>query len=155
MRNSKVGIIAFATLALSGIAILIVGTLNSLDVRFYYTAQQADDFLRSLSPLESQRYLRTELLDLIFLSSYSVLLAFSMRRLYPSKIFLAWYAIIPGVFDLAETMTIILLLAKWISYPPPWLGLATCLKWTIGASVIALVLGGPIINTRKKFQAAK
>jgi len=51
--------------------------------------------------------------------------------------------LIPGAFDLMETVTILHLL--FAQNPgasiPPWLGAVTALKWTSGALVLLLLIG--------------
>ena len=132
-------------LILIGGWMLIWGSSGSLDMKFYYSADEARRFLYGLSASEAANYLRNEWVDLGFLSTYSALFFVLARRFYPSKPILHFWAIVPGLFDLIETVTIIWLLLYWKAVAPPaWLGVMTCLKWLSGASISLLILAAMI-----------
>lgn len=136
-------------LLLIGVSMEIWGSHRALDVKFYYSANEARDFLRSMDAAEAAAYLRNEILDLGFLSTYSALSRSFMCRFYPSNRALHIWALVPGFFDLIETSAIIWLLLHPESNPPGWLGVTTCLKWLTGATVIA-TLGLSLIASSRK-----
>lgn len=113
------------------------GAEEILDTKLFYTAAQAESFLRSLEPSQWQAYLLNQVLDLGFLSSYSFLFFFLARKYDFKK---TWLAFVPGVFDLIETTTIIFLLLNKSWSPPVWLGAATCLKWVTGGIVLISIM---------------
>lgn len=110
-----------------------------LDIRFFYTSSQANNYLRGLNDFKARSYLFKETLDLLFFTTYSLLFFLLARRFYFRK---AWLALLPGLFDLIETTTIIFLLINRTQESPVWLGYATCLKWTSGFVVGAAIVAG-------------
>ncbi len=117
------------------------GMLDSLDARLYYTADEATAFLAELDPATRAAYFRNELMDLAFLSAYTLLIVRIIRRVYPHGALPVAIACTPGAFDLVETSTILLLLANGAS-PPAWLGATTFLKWTSGIlPALTLIFG--------------
>ena len=111
-----------------------MGLRGILDARLYYSANDAAVYLSGLSPEQAATYFRHELLDLLFLSSYSLFFV----TLLPKR---KWVGVIPGIFDLLETGGILVALKVG---PRPeivsWLGWATLLKWTTGSYVVAVLL---------------
>jgi hypothetical protein len=126
-------------LILTGLSMHLWGTVNILDAKFFYTATEADTFFRSLDPSQWQAYLINEALDLVFLTSYSLLFFFLARKVYFVKSRLAF---IPGVFDLFETATIVMILLNKAWSPPVWLGYVTCFKWVTGVNVVIWLFVG-------------
>jgi hypothetical protein len=122
------------------------GVDSALDAKFFYTVTEAEFFFRSLEPAKWQAYLLNEVLDLAFLSSYSLLFFFRARKFYFTK---SWIAFVPGFFDFIETTTIILLLLNRSWSPPIWLGYVTCLKWLTGTIVVISIMLG-WANSKKR-----
>lgn len=125
-----------------------------LDMRFFYTSQEAAHYFLNLSPEKAQSYFSHELTDLAFLTSYTALSFFGVEIFFSKKSNLKWLALIPGLFDLCETCGILVTLKMG---PPfnaiSWLGIATLLKWTTGAVFFILFFGRAIWATtlvRKK-----
>ena len=131
---------------------------NSLDARIFYTGEESMAFFNALSSDDWHKYVRTEMMDLFFLTTYTSLSISFMKGLYPAKKILHGIAIIPGFFDLIETSTIILFLVKasdstlkeWLSVFPSWMGYITCAKWMTGLVVVAILLFGLIKNKKAK-----
>jgi vacuolar-type H+-ATPase subunit I/STV1 len=132
-------------LIITGLSMHLWGADKVLDAKLFYTMTQAESFFRSLEPSQWQAYLLNEVLDLGFLSSYSLLFFSFARKFYSAN---SWLAFIPGIFDLIETTTIILLLLNRSWSPPIWLGYVTCLKWVTGGIVGILIVVG--FTLRKK-----
>ncbi len=126
-------------LGLIGLVMHIWGPDDELDIKFFYTSVQANNFLQGLSASQAGAYLLNEIMDLLFLSTYSLLFFFLARRFYFRK---TWMALVPGFFDLIETTTIIFLLINRSWAPPHWLGYATSLKWTTGIILAITILVG-------------
>src|SRR6478752_9429633 len=84
-----------------------------LDARFFYTHDQAYNFMTSLDDFDRGQYKLNEILDLFFLSIYSLLLVSNLRKVLPPG--KAWFGFIPGAFDLIETTTIL----RWLQSPNP------------------------------------
>jgi hypothetical protein len=120
-------------LSLIGSAMHIWGSHESLDIRFYYSADEAKSFFQNLSPSETRAYLQNEFFDVGFFVTYSFLLFCWFQRVYRAYPRHSFIALIPGMFDLVETSVIIAVLVGLIKEPPTWLGMTTCLKWTTGA----------------------
>lgn len=124
------------------LAMWAFGTFNSLDARFFYSAEEAWTFLNGLSHSQVNVYFRNELIDLLLIGSYTYLFFLLAQRLFPSER-LRWYTLVPGLFDLLETLAVIYLL----TYPPGafhlgWLGIATLLKWSTGGVIVLMLLYG-------------
>jgi hypothetical protein len=120
----------FLLVALGGV-MLCLGLHDSLDAHFYYSATEADTYFSSLSPRLRHLYLKTELIDLAFLTTYSWIF-WTLAGRYFSRSY-RWMAFVPGIFDLIETSSIILILSGWpVENFSAWLGVATMIKWTTG-----------------------
>jgi hypothetical protein len=127
----------FIAMIAIGISMHIWGPQESLDTKLFYTAGQANSFINGLSSSEHQAYLLNQVLDLFFLTTYSLLFFFLFHRLRYRN---AWIGIVPGIFDLVETTIIIFALRNSSFYPPVWLGYMTCLKWVVGLIVVFLII---------------
>jgi hypothetical protein len=113
---------------------------DTLDLQIYYSASQASQYILGLSSEKMNIYFRHELLDLLFLSAYTALFYFGIALSFPSKNFLKWSALMPGLFDLLETLGILIALRIGPQYfIVSWLGIATLLKW-VTASVFIVIL---------------
>ena len=123
------------------IMVQLWGSQKALDIRLYYSADEAKNFFASLSASEVSAYIRHELFDLVFIFTYSYLLLLQIRRVYKPALFMTAMALTPGIFDFIETSTILGVLMGWIQ-SPPWLGAATFIKWIASAIVILTILTG-------------
>lgn len=134
---------AFTLMLLSGLAIAIWGTLDSLDSKFFYTSDEAAEFLTSLSAQQLKVYFWTEYVDLIFIVGYSLWFFKRSQALFPQNGKLQIAAFVPGIFDAIETVTILILLSMPVFvYVPNWLGFVTALKWVTGTFVAVCLING-------------
>lgn len=126
--------------ALVGVVMLCLGVRGSLDMRPYYSFQEASNYFNHLSVEMSYAYLIKEFLDLGLIALYSGLFKRGVRKFIfpnPPKLFIF---LIPGFFDLIETVSIILILKNLISHSILGiLGVISLLKWTSGATLFALI----------------
>lgn len=121
-------------------AMLMIAPPGILDSRFYYSAETASAFFHGLSADESGRYLLSEILDLLFIMSYTSTLALVFRRFSLSKV----SAFVPGTLDLIESIPIVLCLMGWLKIESlPFLGILTLAKW----SSVGIVGGYAVIRT--------
>jgi hypothetical protein len=103
----------FAAAACGGIMLSIPQEGRILDLRFWYSGQDALDYLQSLQGEARDRYQIHEWLDLIFMGFYSLAMAGFWRG--PKRsLFVPWVA---GILDFIETALILVLLIK-----PTWSG---------------------------------
>lgn len=117
------------------------GSQKALDVRLYYSALEAQDFFAGLSSAEVNAYIRHELFDVAFIFTYSYLLLLQIRRVYKPSLMMTGIAVLPGIFDLIETSTILTVLMGWIE-APAWLGAITFVKWMTAAVSLLTILSG-------------
>ena len=149
LRNFFQESVAFLFLVISAVGMRIWGSQISLDAKFYYTSAEAKVFFEGLSSEEVQSYLRNELLDLCFLSGYTVFFFLLAQRLFSKTSRLKWLVLVPGSLDLIETLTIVCILQKfYFNQVPVWLGFVTCGKWSTG-------LGITLFCIQRKFFASK
>jgi hypothetical protein len=139
--RKMVTLLLFMALLLGGM--IGFGPKETLDMKYFYTGDQARALLKSFSESQSQLYFVNELFDLVFISTYTMALVIAMKRLFPGYKLTAWLSFAPGAFDLIETGTVIYALKTPGSQQYfDWLGFATCLKWTTGAIAVAALLWG-------------
>lgn len=150
MLQLKIALPALALVALF-FAMSSVGVEQSLDIRFYYSPDAANSFFSALSDIQRELYLKHELIDLLFLISYSTLFFFILERMFPKQRRIKFIGLIPGVFDFFETSGIIaVLLGTPVDAITPWLGSATAIKWATGSILVAAIL---LIGTRRTLRA--
>ena len=125
-----------SSLILFGALIHFWGSRETLDAKFYYSSAEAKFFFQNLNQDEIRSYLRNELFDIGFIFIYSALFFTLFKRHCPVYSRFSFFALMPGAFDLLETITIIAVLIGILEEPPAWLGVATCLKWATGAIFI-------------------
>jgi len=119
-----------------------MGIRDALDMRLYYTPAEAAQYLSSLSPARASLYFCHELFDLLFLSTYTALLYFALEFVWGSSSPFKFLGLLPGFFDLFETVGILIALQVGPSpFIVSWLGIATFLKWITSAGVILLLVG--------------
>lgn len=127
-------------LVLIFVSMLVFGSGEMLDTHFFYSGEYAWAFFTSLSEEARHAYLRTNLLDFLFIHFYSSLAFHEFSKLLKSKA--RFVALVPGFFDLMETGTIFRIL--WSGMIPSdltALGYMTAAKWTSGAILILVYLG--------------
>lgn len=136
----------FTILLILGTLMHLVGPPDSLDMMLFYRAEDAQVLLQSFNDSDSRAYVLNEGLDLVFLGTYSFLFFLLAGRLFPRQIWLRWLSLLPGLFDLIETVTSLCLLLTSGLRPPEWLGFITCLKWISGAGVL-IFIGASLVRT--------
>lgn len=141
---------AILLIVVMDIAMMIFGPRDSLDVKFYYTGDQARALLESFDNLELKKYFINEIFDLGLVLSYTGALYIGMRRAYPKKRGAMILAMLPGLCDLVETSFI--LYALWqpgLHIFFNWLGIVTLLKWLLGGLVILFFAYGAMKERRR------
>jgi hypothetical protein len=130
--------ISLTSLPIIFLLMQIFGHSGSLDIKLYYTGDQARFFLTSLSAEQNRAYLVTELIDFfLFIPAYSLTLFFGIKQLRPLDRKMWLWAFAPGFFDIIETLLIInaLISTSNQSYFD-WLGLMTFFKWLLGLGAV-------------------
>ncbi len=118
---------------------LALGASNSLDVKFYYNGDQARALLNGLNETHRHRYLLTEFVDCVFIVSYSTALFMALTSVFGRGVSIIALSLFPGICDAVETLGVIFALMTSADHSYfDWLGVMTCLKWSVGG--IALVL---------------
>lgn len=130
MKKNKILFLFFLLIAgVCGSLMLIIGPGKTLDVRLFYTLDEAYTWLASLTPPKRTDYLINEYLDLGYILGYSGMFA----------ILLGPIGLIPGLLDLVETVAIILHL-KFGFALPVFLGFVSGIKWITGVIVVIMIL---------------
>lgn len=130
---SKKVILLLVSLVLTGIVMRLLSPPAKLDVRFFYTVSEAQQFFSELTPTQAQKYFWGELVDLWFMLNYSWLLFLWAKTVSMRKPIWTWTT---GLLDLGETALIL----SYLSGHPLWLeGMRWCstLKWS--AALVTLV----------------
>lgn len=134
--------ILFAMIVLFDIVLMTIGPRDALDIRLYYTGEQARALLASFDEAQIHRYFVNECIDLAFIMTYSALLFVCMQKYWRRYRVLAF---LPGFFDLIETVSILIALSTPGQHDFfDWLGVATFLKWTTGAALVVAILLQPL-----------
>ena len=132
---------------LTGIVMHILSPAHKLDVRPYYTFEQATSYLENLSELEKKNYFSAELFDLWFMLNYTWLLLIVWKKNVIRKKTL-WPAFLPGIMDLFETTLILNYLHnREFSSVYQLLPVFSSLKWFL-VILILLYLGKKILSRR-------
>lgn len=121
-------------IVLLDLIILWLGPPHSLDVKLYYSGDEARALFAALTEADLKAYLTQELFDLGLIASYTTALFIGLSRTRPKKTWAKPLAFLPGFFDLVETLTSIGILR--FGLPITWLdhlGLFTFVKWSGGA----------------------
>jgi len=120
------------SLLLTGVGMKILSPPNKLDIRFWYSVEEAKSFLVGLSPDQSRLYFYGEILDFWFMINYSWIL---------HLIFKKKFVLITGGVDFFETSLIVLFLItnEFISVMN-LLPILSSLKWTTALLMISLVI---------------
>lgn len=149
-RIDRVAVRLLIGIVLIGIAIFSFGHHDILDARFYYTGEYAQLFFSLLTAEQSREYIRTGILDLVFIHFYSSLIWHEFSRLASDPRFRK-AALAPPILDLFETVSILLiLLTGTIPQNLDWLGILTASKWSTGALVFAWWLCLLVVNRRRQ-----
>ncbi len=120
---------------LIALAMVSFGHNDILDARFYYSGEFAELYFSLLSPEQARSYIRTGILDLIFIHFYSSLIWHEFTKLDATPKFRK-LALTPSLLDLFETLSILLiLLTGVIPQDLNWLGFLTASKWSTGGMV--------------------
>lgn len=119
-----------------------LGSIDTLDTKFYYTAAEATKFFSSLNDKAAFHYLLVEIFDLGFIVVYITILYLSLKRVFYKVPKLKYFAVLPAAFDFFETKTVIECLMA--SGPLPkdslWLGYLTSAKWVTLGFLLLLFL---------------
>lgn|GEM_PF-1683251 len=132
----------------SGLAMYFWGFHNSLDARFYYSQGESLRFFEGLTTVEVEKYKRQEIFDFLFIAAYSGLFVRVLGLLFPKKLLLKSLGLVPGVLDVIETVTIMLVLLGIVPLAPLGLGFVTGAKWVASGLVLLFVA---VASVRRKF----
>lgn len=136
-------IMLLLSLAFTGIVMRLLSPPAKLDVRFFYTISEAQQFFSELTPIQAQKYFWGELVDLWFMFNYSWLLFIWAKNLSLRKPMLTWTT---GVLDLGETA---LILSYLSGHPLGLEGMRWCstLKWS---AALVTLFSLAILTFRRK-----
>lgn len=120
------------SLALTGVMMKFLSPPNKLDVRFWYSIDEAKSFLFGLSPEQARRYLYGEFFDFWFMINYSWILHLILKKKF---------VFIIGVLDFFETFLIVVfLITNQFLSVMNLLPIFSSLKWTLAIFMISLVV---------------
>ncbi len=142
---------SFALFVTSGAVITAFGHGDTLDVKFYYSYEDALNVFEFLLPLERRAYMLSLTFDFLFLVSYSLCFYILIAHLYRSSFWcktLKRFVLYAGIFDFIETFSSLLVLLRVISVPK-FLPMATSLKWLFVFINLGLLLYGLVLNRVK------
>lgn len=152
MSSRAKALVALAAAAVAALAAMrAVGPPLSLDRMPWYTADEAMALLSALGPDGQARYLRNELLDLLFIAAYSAFAFLATDALWESVLpprglrAARAFSLLTGLLDLAETSLVISVLAGDPASIPAklrWLCPATPAKWASAAALLVFTLAG-------------
>lgn len=109
---------------------------QSLDVKLYYSGEEARQWFSALTLQEEHSFFLNELVDLAYIVLYSILF-YGMFPPTPIR----YIAFIPGVCDFIETgFQMFYLQTKDYSAVFDWLGFFTCMKWVSLVLVLTTAL---------------
>jgi hypothetical protein len=143
--------LALVTLAYGGFLVLSAPEQGVLDARAVYGPDDIHELLTRQGDEGRAAYMAAALADLGFIVVHAALLVTWIRFLrvrfaLPRKL-PALVGLLPAVFDLVETVSIMLLLRSYPEQPtePAWAAvIATPLKWLSVALVVALIVRGEV-----------
>ncbi len=138
MKKNRIIVVLALLAAACGIFMLINGPSHTLDVRLFYSQEEAHQWLSSLTEAQRGDYLITEFFDVAYTLSYSAIFYLILGPL----------GFIPGILDLIETIPIILHL-KTGSDLPSQLGTVSGVKWITGGIAFGFVLWKSRIYLRR------
>jgi hypothetical protein len=136
-------------LVLVGTCMLAIGPANSLDKMLYYTGDQARHLFDSFTEEERRSYFLCETFDLIFMAAYTAAMSLAVVRLFPGKPLVRLLAVLPGLCDVVETVSILRILRFNGSLMAlDWLGIFTFSKWIFAAAALVTIAVG--VKKRKR-----
>jgi hypothetical protein len=143
-------IVLLALLSTCGASMLIFGESPTLDRKFSYTHEEAVALMAAKSPEAIGRYKLHEVLDTFFLVLYSAFSCALLKRNTTNSKLMS-LGLLPGIFDLLETWTILGVLYQ--QFPLPlWLGTLTTIKWLCAYGVIGFIV---ILSVKKSGRSSK
>ncbi len=118
-----------------------IGPPKTLDVRLFYSREEAYQWLTSLTEIQRSDYLITEYFDIVYTLSYSIIFFLVLGPL----------GLIPGILDLIETIPIIFHLRTGSDLPAQ-IGFISGFKWITGAFAFGVIFWKFVmwIKTRSK-----
>lgn len=123
-------VLLITSLILTGAIMLMLGPADKLDGRFYYSAEEAEAYLKGLTLVERGFYLYGESLDFWFMTNYSWLLFLGFRFFSAPTSSFKYLAFFPGVLDFIETISIMgFLIQGHALINLSTLSIISCLKW--------------------------
>ena len=143
--------LALVTLVYAGFLLLAAPEQGILDARVFYGPDDIRELLTRQGEEGRAAYMAAALADLGFIVVYSILFVtwvrflrvrYALPRKLPGII-----GVLPGVFDLVETGSILLLLRAYPDQPlePTWAAVITTpLKWLAAVGLVALVVRGEV-----------
>jgi hypothetical protein len=149
-KRSAVVVLLLAVAIADAFLVLSSPDAGTLDGRIVYTPSGAREFLAGLDESSRAVYRLVATVDFAFILVYTTALVTWVRflrnraalpvRAHPIL------AVVPGLFDVAETTAIVLMLSDSAALGAlSWLAaVATPLKWLSGAAVLALVGWGEV-----------
>jgi hypothetical protein len=156
-HRSAVVWLVIATLAYDAFLLLTGPAEGTLDARFVYGPQYIGDLLDAQGEDGRRSYFVAETVDFGFIILYTVLWHTWLRFLrirgalpWPRGLALA---VVPGLFDVMETGSILALLSAYPDLATPWTTTAmigTPLKWLSLGAMIAWIGWGEIRLRRKR-----
>lgn len=125
----------------------IIGPPDSLDMKLYYSGEQARVLFKTFSDSDLKAYFMNEIFDLCLLISYTFVFLILLQRIYSRQIWTVVLPLIIGISDFIETTVILSVLKFSVSQSVfNWLGIFSFLKWSIGLLVILLLLVGSVFK---------
>jgi hypothetical protein len=130
-----------AVIVLAGVAMATWGPSETLDAKFYFSNAEAQALFQRATAHDLQAYRVNELIDLVFLVSYSCVLFLGLRKVDSTSTLIPLLGFVPGVFDLCETSAIFYALSTSTNQDFfKWLGVVTSLKWSTAAIALATLV---------------
>lgn len=156
-KRSTVVVLLLASAVADAFLLLSSPDSGTLDARIFYTPSGARAFLSELDESGRAVYRLVASVDFAFIVVYTSALVTWVRFLrnraaLPSKAH-PILALIPGLFDLAETGSIFAMLSDPTGAPAvlAWVAaIATPIKWLTGLGVLAIVVWGEVRWVRFK-----
>lgn len=149
-------IFLLTTIGLIEVWMAVYGPSESLDMKYYYTGDDARALFQSFTAADVRTYFINEIFDLILLASYSFAFFLGLQRLYSPRLWTIALPLVAGVSDLIETLVImsVLKFSNPVSFFD-WLGILTCLKWTLIVIMLFLAGVGLVLRRLSSAKTAK
>ena len=120
------------SLMVTGVIMKSLSPPNKLDVRYWYSIEEAKSFLFGLSPEQSRLYLFGEFFDFWFMINYSWILYIILKKKF---------VFIIGVLDFFETFLIVtFLISNEFMSVMNLLPVFSFLKWNLAIVMVSLVV---------------